>query len=270
MFTIRRLSSLLHPLSLYWNSPELYKACPEGVQPRNMENRDIYWRRHKIQETLYILQWCLNSLQSRHLRTSHSSPNGHYLPSHIFLNLWGSETSSMSKDLVLGKSISHRVSNQGWTGQTFSQTTLHDAQHVAGGVTLWWCSCQSPVAHSCSLQSHPNSLHRRMISLTWNLMQILCSIGSVTLNVMATSTHAHSGASTPPLTSAGKWSLFSHAHSSPSSLADRLHLCDTYCSYINNDWTHSTHTWYTFFQLTVLISVGFFPQNTTTLSSHQM
>ena len=40
-------------------------------------------------------------------------------------------------------------------------------------------------------------------------MQILCSTGSVTLNVMATSTHAHSVASTAPLTSAGKWSLFS-------------------------------------------------------------
>ena len=174
------------------------------------------------------------------------------------------------KILVLRKSISHRASNQGWTGQTFSHTTLCDAWHVAGGVTLWWCSCQSPVAHSCSLRSHPNSLHRRMISLTWNLMQILCSIGSVTLNVMATSTHDHSGASTAPLTSAGKWSLFSHAHSSPSSLADRLHWCDTYCSYINNGWTLSRHTWYTFFQLTVLISVGFFPQKTTTLSSHQM
>ena len=45
-------------------------------------------------------------------------------------------------------------------------------------------------------------------------MQILCSPGSVTLNVMATGTHAHSVASTAPLTSAGKCSLFSHVHSS--------------------------------------------------------
>ena len=38
-----------------------------------MKNRDIYWR-YKIQET-YIKQWCLRSLQSRHLGTSHSSPS---------------------------------------------------------------------------------------------------------------------------------------------------------------------------------------------------
>ena len=39
-----------------------------------MKNRGIHWRRYKIQETLYIGQWCLSPLQSRHLRTSHSSP----------------------------------------------------------------------------------------------------------------------------------------------------------------------------------------------------
>ena len=53
----------------------------------NMKNSDIYWRRYKIQETLYIGQWCLSLLQSRHLGTSHSSPNHHHLPHHIFLNL---------------------------------------------------------------------------------------------------------------------------------------------------------------------------------------
>ena len=30
-----------------------YKVCPEGIQPSNMKNRDIYRRRYKIQETLY-------------------------------------------------------------------------------------------------------------------------------------------------------------------------------------------------------------------------
>ena len=29
-------------------------VCPEGIQPYNMKNRDIYWRRHMIQETLCI------------------------------------------------------------------------------------------------------------------------------------------------------------------------------------------------------------------------
>ena len=157
MFTVRRLSSPLPPLSLYTNSPEVYKVCPECVQPRNMKNRDIYWRRHKIQETLYIRQWRINSLQSRHLRTSHISPNGHYLPSHTLLNLFeGLKSLPFQTILVLGKSVSCRASNQGWRGQMFSQTTLHDALHHAPGATFSWCSCQSPVAHSCSLHSHLN------------------------------------------------------------------------------------------------------------------
>ena len=63
------------------------KGCPESIQPRNMKNRHLYWRRYKIQETSYIGQWCLCSLQSRHLGTSHSSPNRHELHCHIFLNL---------------------------------------------------------------------------------------------------------------------------------------------------------------------------------------
>ena len=62
-------------------------VCPEDIQPYNMKNRDIYWKRYKIQETLYIRQWCLSPLQSRHLGISHSSPNHHQLPHHIFLNL---------------------------------------------------------------------------------------------------------------------------------------------------------------------------------------
>ena len=65
----------------------LYKVCPVGIQPYNMENRDIYWRKYKIQETLYIGQWCLGFLQSRHLGTSHNFPNHHQLSHGIFLNL---------------------------------------------------------------------------------------------------------------------------------------------------------------------------------------
>ena len=52
-----------------------------------MKNRDIHWRRYKIRETLYKGQWCFSPLQSRHLRTSHSSPNHHQLSHCIFLNL---------------------------------------------------------------------------------------------------------------------------------------------------------------------------------------
>ena len=67
----------------------IYKSevCLQSIQPWNIKNRDIYWKRYKIQETLYIGKWCLSPLQSRHLETSHSSPNCHQLPCHIFLNL---------------------------------------------------------------------------------------------------------------------------------------------------------------------------------------
>ena len=58
-----------------------------SIQPCNLKNRDIYWRRYKIQEILCIRQWCLSPLQSRHLGTSHSSPICHQLPHPSFLNL---------------------------------------------------------------------------------------------------------------------------------------------------------------------------------------
>ena len=47
----------------------------------------------------------------------------------------------------------------------------------------------------------------------------------------------------PPLTSTVKWSLFTHAHSSPLSLAAKLHGCHTNLShYVNNGWTFSQQT----------------------------
>ena len=50
----------------------------------------------------------------------------------------------------------------------------------------------------------------------------------------------------PPLaTSTVKSSLFTHVHSSPLSLAARLHQCCANCShYISNDWTFSRQTSY--------------------------
>ena len=93
-------------------------TCPAGIQPYVyficIWKIDIYWRRYKIQETLYLEQWCLSPLQSRHLGTSHNPPNGHQLPHCIFLNLINSEISSLSKViLVLGKVRSHRLPNLG-------------------------------------------------------------------------------------------------------------------------------------------------------------
>ena len=98
-----------------------------------MKNRDIYWRRYKIQETLYRGQWRLGLLQSRHLGITHSSPIISFsvqntlqnplleLPSaaplYFLESHWWSEISSLSKViLVLGKVRSHRAPNMGCTG----------------------------------------------------------------------------------------------------------------------------------------------------------
>ena len=54
----------------------------------------------------------------------------------------------------------------------------------------------------------------------------------------------------PPPTSAVKSSLFMHVHSSPLSLAARLHGCCANCShYITNGWTFSQQTSYIFTQI---------------------
>ena len=129
-------------------------VCPESIQPCAMKTRDSYWRRHKIQETLYVGQWCLSSFQSRHLGTSHSSPNCHQLPHCIFLksHQW-SEISSLSKViLVLGeaKSWGRQIWTVGgwvtWVIWCFLKTLCIRCDAWAG--TLSWWSCQSPVSHS--------------------------------------------------------------------------------------------------------------------------
>ena len=113
----------------------------------------------------------------------------------------------------------------------------------------WVCcdkTCQSPVAHSCSLLNHPNSFCRGMFKLNAKLnadflLYLLSHFecDSHTVHML-----------TPqclllPLTSTMKSSLSTHAHSSPPSLAARLHRCRTNCShYINNSWTFSEQTSY--------------------------
>ena len=150
----------------------VYEVCPEGAQTCNMKNRDIYCRRYKAQETLYTEQWRLSPLQSGHLGTSHSSPNRHQLlPLYFPEAHWGFEISSLSKGiLVLRKARSHRVPNLGCRGTELlgwfevlpkKLSTRHDAW--ADTLSRW--SCQSPVAHSCSLLNHPNSFHGGMFKL---------------------------------------------------------------------------------------------------------
>ena len=126
--------------------------------------RDIYWRRYKIQETLSIGRWHPSPLQSRYLGTSHSSPSisstvqnslqNPLLESPSAALLYFSEfhgwyeISSLSKViLVLGKARSHMVLNLGCSG------------------------AESPGWFDVSPK---------------NLMQICCSTCSVILNATAT------------------------------------------------------------------------------------
>ena len=130
-------------------------------------------------------------------------------------------------------------------------------QHDASVDTLSWWSCQSAVAHNWGLLNHPNSFCRGMFKLNVKLMQIHYSTCSLTLNVSATQyTCSPNGIYCTPLTSTVKSSLFTHAHSSPLSLAARLHWCCANCSYyINNGWTLSRQTSY--IQIYVYVCIYF-------------
>ena len=120
--------------SAHWD----YTRSAQKVPTHNIWKIDIYWRRYKIQKTLYTGQWCLSPLQSRHLGTSHSPPNHHHLPHHSFLNLTdGSEISSLSKViLVLRKARSRRALNLGcrvaeWPGwfDVSPKNSVQDVMH---------------------------------------------------------------------------------------------------------------------------------------------
>ena len=160
-----------------------------------------------------------------------------------------SEISSFSKViLVLGKPEVWEC--QIWTvgglshlgDLMFHQKTARRSDTWAG--TLSWWSCQSPVAHSCGLLNHWNSFHRGMFklnaqfdadSLLFLLSHFECDDHTVH---MLTQQHL-----SPPLTSTVMSSLFTHVHSSPLSLAARLHQCHTNCSCdINSGWTFSGQT----------------------------
>ena len=115
-------------------------------------------------------------------------------PSYFPESYWWSKISSLSKViLILGKAKSRRAPNLGYRGvespRWFDVSPKNFARHWEwahwAGTLLWW-SCQSAVAHSCSLLNHPNSFHRGMSKLNAKLDTDHCSTHSVILNVMVT------------------------------------------------------------------------------------
>ena len=144
----------------HYQKIRVYEVCPEGFHPRNMKNRNIYWRRYKMEETLYIRQWRLSLLQSRHLGTSLSSPNCYQLPCRIILNLIESEISFFSKViLVSGTARSCREPNLGCRGAEspgwFDVSPKNSAWDMIMKLPITSC-------HSCSLLNHLNSFCRGM------------------------------------------------------------------------------------------------------------
>ena len=112
----------------------LYDVYPEVIQPCNMKNRHLL---KKIEETLYIGQWHLSPLQSRHVGFTQFSQ----LPLAALLYFpeshWRSEISFLPKViLVLGKARSCRTPNlsckraesPGWF-DVLSKTSAQDVMH---------------------------------------------------------------------------------------------------------------------------------------------
>ena len=120
-------------------------------------------------------------LQSRHLGTSHSSPNCHQLPHHIFLNLVDGETSSLSKViLILGKATSCRVPNLGCRGAESPGWFDLSPKNSAWDMMHEWACCRVEAAN----HQLPITVAFWVIwtvsteegsSLRQNLMQIRCS-----------------------------------------------------------------------------------------------
>ena len=206
-----------------------------------MKNRNLYWRRYKIQELLYIGQWHLSPLQIRHLGTSHSSPNLHQLtlnlnnsmqslPFQRWFWFWKEPEVTGCQIWVVGDWVT-------WVIWCFPKRLWirHDTR---AGMLSWW-SCHSPVAHSCGLLNRPTSFSGRMFKLNAK-----CDADSFLYLLSHFKCNSHTVHTltqwclAPPMTSTVKSSLFMHVCSSSLSLAASLHRCQANRShYINNGWT---------------------------------
>ena len=114
-----------------------------------------------------------------------------------------------------------------------------------GGLLSWW-SCQSPVAHICSLLNHLNSFYRGMFKLSVNFDAGLLPYSLSYFEFSGHMAHVLTQRHLPHLlTCTVKSFLFMHTHSSPLSLAASLHLCHTnHSCFIKNGCTFSGPTSY--------------------------
>ena len=187
------------------------------------------------------------SPQSRNLGTQHTSPYHYQLPHCIFLTLIDSLKSLPFQRWFYFLEKPEVAEHQIWTVEGLSHLDdLMFSQKLCKrcdtwvGTLLWW-SCQSPGSHSCGLLNQPNSFHGGMFKLNAkfdadSLLYLLRCFECVGCTIhMVTQQHLP-----PPLTSTMKSSLFMHVHSSPLSLAARLHQgCENHSRYTNHGWIFS-------------------------------
>ena len=112
----------------------------------------------------------------------------------------------------------------------------------------FYLHCPHRIIHE-SFLNHRNSFHRGLVKLNAKL-ECRSIVLLAHFECDGHTVHMLTQQSLlPPLTSAVKPSLFTHAHSTPLSLAARLYQCHANCSrYINNGWTFSGQTLYSFDQ----------------------
>ena len=124
------------------------------------------------------------------------------------------------------------------------------------GILLWW-SCQSPVAHSCSLLNPVNSFYGGMLTLNAKLDADSLLYLLSHLNAMATQCTCSLNSTYQPhwlIQWSHHYSRIQHMYSSPLSLAARLHQGHANCShYINNSWTFPDRPWYILIHMYIFI-----------------
>ena len=174
-------------------------------------------------------------------------------PSYFPKSHWWAEISSLLKvTLVLGKARSHRAPNLGCRELSYLGDLIFSPKKSAQDMMHEQAHCRDEAAHRQSPIAAAFWISwivfmEECSSLMQNLMQIRCSTNSSHFDYNGHTIHMLTQQHLlPPLTSTVKLSLFTHAYSSPLSLAARWHQCHTNCShYINNGWTFSRQTLYT-------------------------
>ena len=204
---------------------QLHKVCPEGIQSCTIKNRDIHWRRYKkhcTQDNDVSVPFRVGTLGPHTvLPGAISCP---IIFSWLSWTVW--HLSPFKGDFSFGKNQKFQGTKSGQQGGwvTWVIWVLPKISACDAWVGMLWWSCQSPVAHTCGLLNHLNSFHRGMFKLNAKF-DADSWLYSLILNAMATQyTCSLNGIYCPHWLVSTVKSLFTHAHSSPLSLAARLHL----------------------------------------------